>query len=217
MLDLHLNKLMISYTTNSDPNSASINLRSGSPVTQTSTAYGRALPDTKAVIGQGNLLAYLQQAKAESLQAKDEQNQVNYSNPNGSTLVDSSQSYNVRYEIGSAYAEPYAHNLDAEQFLQTGYLQLDADVKNLVITVPQHMYPSDPSVVNSDLQLEITVVQGTKLTWLNSAPTDSHRIAVYDEATNELVYASAPIRNSEADRIHLHEYREICLLRSECA
>ena len=60
------------------------------------------------------------------------------------------------------------------------------------------MHPIDPSLVNSDLQLEITVVQGTKVTWLNSAPTSSYRIAVHDETTNELVYASAPISNSEA-------------------
>ena len=154
-------------------------MRSGSIVTQTKTEYGKALPDTKAVIGEGNLVASLQQAKVESLHAIAGSSQVNYGNPDGSSLENSSQSYNVRYEIGSAFAEPYAYNLDAEQFLRTGYLQLDSDVKNLVITVPQNMHPIDPSLVNTDLQLEITVVQGTKVTWLNSAPTSSYRIAVH--------------------------------------
>ena len=70
-------------TGNSDPISAPVNLRSGSIVTQTSTEYGKALSDTKAVIGEGNLLAYLQQAKAESLHAIAESSQVIMVNQTG--------------------------------------------------------------------------------------------------------------------------------------
>ena len=77
---------------------------------------------------------------------------------------------------------------------------MDADVKTLVIAVSNGVQSIDATSRNLKqlIPLEITVVEGTRITWLNSDLDYSHSIVVKSQGTSKGVYASSPIRYSES-------------------
>jgi plastocyanin len=77
--------------------------------------------------------------------------------------------------IGSSTPSSAGPRLIAADIAQTNSLNLDSDVKNLVILIP------DKTLVTQDfLPLDATIVEGTKVIWVNGDKDGSHGISLED-------------------------------------
>jgi len=77
--------------------------------------------------------------------------------------------------VGSSTPSSAGPRLIAADIAQTNSLNLDSDVKNLVILIP------DKRLVTQDfLPLDATIVEGTKVIWVNGDKDGSHGISLED-------------------------------------
>jgi plastocyanin len=77
--------------------------------------------------------------------------------------------------IGSSTPSSAGPRLIAADIAQTNSLNLDSDVKNLVILIP------DKRLITQDfLPLDATIVEGTKVIWVNGDKDGSHGISLED-------------------------------------
>ena len=70
-----------------------------------------------------------------------------------------------------------AAGFSAKEIAQSNSIKTDADVKNLVILVPNKKL-----VDQSFLPLEATIVQGAKVVWVNANPAGNHGVVVKDKS-----------------------------------
>src|SRR5918996_3451787 len=79
--------------------------------------------------------------------------------------------------VGSSTPPPSAsQRLIAANIAQTNSLQLDSDVKNLVILIPDKRL-----ITPAFLPLDATIVEGTKVIWVNADKESPHGILVEDK------------------------------------
>lgn len=77
--------------------------------------------------------------------------------------------------VGSSTPSSAGPRLIATDIAQTNSLNLDSDVKNLVILIP------DKRLITQDfLPLDATIVEGTKVIWVNGDKDGSHGISLED-------------------------------------
>jgi plastocyanin len=77
--------------------------------------------------------------------------------------------------VGSSTPSSAGPRLIAADIAQTNSLNLDSDVKNLVILIP------DKRLITQDfLPLDATIVEGTKVIWVNGDKDGSHGISLED-------------------------------------
>ena len=208
--------ICVEDTTNAGPppeiGGVKVDLASGSPGVMTSIFNKDRFSSGKPMTG--DILGPLDLPNADAQPSYTTNTEVNnskyeiVSSLQGSTnaiqISDSRESHiDGFHEVGalaSAQAEPYVYSLNAEQVFKTKNLQLDADVKTLVIAVSNGVQSIDATSRNLKqlIPLEITVVEGTRITWLNSDLDYSHSIVVKSQGTSKGVYASSPIRYSES-------------------
>ena len=72
-------------------------------------------------------------------------------------------------------------------------LSLDSDIKNLIILIPQIGNDTNVRKLNVNLPEEITIVEGTKVTWLNTDPIYSHNLMVEQKETGMQLFSDINI------------------------
>jgi plastocyanin len=89
---------------------------------------------------------------------------------------------------GSSTTTPVASaQFSAENIYKTQTMQVDADIKNLVIFIP------DQKLIDQGfLPKDVTIVKGTKVVWVNGQINTVHSVAVRDDKGKE-IFTSPPI------------------------
>jgi plastocyanin len=84
----------------------------------------------------------------------------------------------------------------AEDVYETGLLRLDSDIQNLIILIPQAIdsISSQQTDLYSNLPREVTIVEGTTVTWLNSDQSISHDLMVKEKNTGRLIFSDINIQ-----------------------
>jgi hypothetical protein len=83
--------------------------------------------------------------------------------------------------LGTARAEKSPLIISAEDVYESGHLDLDSDIKNLIILIPQTTDNNHTQQIN--FAGGVTIVEGTKVTWLNSDPDESHDLMIEEKDT----------------------------------
>lgn len=87
---------------------------------------------------------------------------------------------------------PNNSQLDAQLVNSTNSITVDADVKNLVITIPDNV-TTNQSSSQGFLPANATVVNGTTVIWLNADVNLTHRISIADAETGKAVSNSSQV------------------------
>ena len=94
-------------------------------------------------------------------------------------------------EIASSMPPAAGPRFNAGDIAQTNSLNLDSDVKNLVILIPDKRL-----VTQNFLPLDATIVEGTKVIWTNADEGDIHGISLQDNDMDVLLTnATIPYKN----------------------
>jgi plastocyanin len=118
------------------------------------------------------------------------------SNQDRNTDSQSDKSSDLGGLLRTVSAESGPAIIPAEDVYESGVLRLDSDIKNLIILIPEAIdsISSKQSDLYSNLPGEVTIVEDTTVTWLNSDPSISHDLMIKEKNTGRLIFSDINIQ-----------------------
>jgi len=90
--------------------------------------------------------------------------------------------------IASSTPPTASPRFNAGDIAQTNSLKLDSDVKNIVILIPDKKL-----VTQNFLPLDATIVEGTKIIWVNGDKAGPHGISLVQDSDNQVLLSNGTI------------------------
>ncbi|HJR83926.1 MAG TPA: hypothetical protein VJ772_01010 [Nitrososphaeraceae archaeon] len=97
--------------------------------------------------------------------------------------------------IGIASAENSPVIMSAKEVYETGHLDLDSDIKRLIILIPSTSNDNETiqMTANGNIPSEITIAEDTLVSWMNSDPNGSHNLMIEEKDTGRQMYSDINI------------------------
>ena len=95
---------------------------------------------------------------------------------------------NTTLGVASSTPPSTGPRFNAGDIAQTNSLKLDSDVKNLVILIPDKKL-----VTQNFLPLDATIVEGTKIIWVNGDKARPHGISLVQDSDNQVLLSNGSI------------------------
>ena len=103
--------------------------------------------------------------------------------------------------------------MSAKEVYETGHLDLDSDIKHLILLIPSTNNDNNTLQLSADGNLPggITIAEGTKVTWLNSDPNESHNLMIEEKDTGRQMFSDINIKYGQTsgfnfDKVGVYSY-----------
>ena len=129
------------------------------------------------------------------------------SSSSGSSDNDEDESDDIPGIIGIASAENSPLIMSAKEVYETGHLDLDSDIKHLILLIPRTNNDSDTLQITAHGNIPggIIIAEGTKVTWLNSDPNESHNLMIEEKDTGRQMFSDINIEYGQTSEFNFEK------------
>ena len=108
--------------------------------------------------------------------------------------------------LGFAEAQNSPLIIPAKDVYESGKLDLDSDIRNLIILIPQTKNDSRTQQISipSNLPRVVTISEGTKVTWLNSDPNELHDLMIEEKDTGRQMFSDIDIKYGQTSEFEFN-------------
>ena len=97
--------------------------------------------------------------------------------------------------------------MSAKEIYETGHLDLDSDIKHLILLIPRTNNDNDTLQINArgNIPGEITITEGTLVTWLNSDPNESHNLMIEEKDNGRQMFSDINIEYGQTSEFNFEK------------